>query len=178
MAQPFEQCRATAAVLGRLVIGPDHFLAGDLDLEPDLEPDPDVEGAPSVVVEGAGATPDGACTVLPPGAGSGTAFRGWGDGAGGVAGASPDRDGAMVAGFGDWALADGGSVAVAAASTQKTAVTTRVMALFLRRSTCGTFTSASSFRGVPTGGHNLDRPCLSEQFPSPRARRGCADRTS
>jgi hypothetical protein len=35
------------------------------------------------------------------------------DGAGGVAGASPDRDGAMVAGFGDWALANSGSIAVA-----------------------------------------------------------------
>jgi hypothetical protein len=48
----------------------DHFLDGDLELDPDLE------GASCVIIEGTGVTPDGACTVLPPGAGSGTVFRG------------------------------------------------------------------------------------------------------
>jgi hypothetical protein len=47
----------------------DHFLDCDLEL------DPDVDGAPCVIA-GAGVTPDGACTVLPPGAGSGTGLRG------------------------------------------------------------------------------------------------------
>jgi hypothetical protein len=46
-----------------------HFLGGDLEL------DPDVDGVPCVI-EGVGVTPDGACTVLPPGAGSGIALRG------------------------------------------------------------------------------------------------------
>jgi hypothetical protein len=47
--------------------------------------------------------PDGACTVFPPGAGSGIELPGCGDGALGVAGANPapDEPGAIVAGFGD-----------------------------------------------------------------------------
>jgi hypothetical protein len=63
--------------------------------------------------------PDGACTVFPPGAGSGIALRGAGDGAAGVAGANPlpEEPGAIVAGFGDWALAyDGGRAARAQAN--------------------------------------------------------------
>jgi hypothetical protein len=81
--KPFDQCSALLPQLSRAALLSmsygavrgsvhDHFFAGDLDLEPDLEPHPDVEGAPCVVIEGAGATPDGACIVLPPGAGSGT----------------------------------------------------------------------------------------------------------
>jgi hypothetical protein len=63
--------------------------------------------------------PEGACTVFPPGAGSGIALRGAGDGAAGVAGANPlpEEPGAIVAGFGDWALAcDGGRAARAQAN--------------------------------------------------------------
>jgi hypothetical protein len=54
-----------------------------------------------------GTVPVGACTVLPPGAGSGAEVRGLGDGAGEVGGASPGPEdpGAMEAGFGDCASA-------------------------------------------------------------------------
>src|SRR4029077_19801830 len=45
----------------------DHLLDGD------LEPDPDVDGVPCGVA-GAGAIPDGACTVFPPGTGSAIVF--------------------------------------------------------------------------------------------------------
>jgi hypothetical protein len=47
----------------------DQFLDGN------LEPVPDVEDVPWVT-GGAGGIPDGACTVFPPGAGSGIVFRG------------------------------------------------------------------------------------------------------
>jgi hypothetical protein len=84
----------------------DHFFEGDLVLEGDLEPDPDVAGVPCVTGE-PGDMPEGACTVFPPGAGSGIALRGEGDGTAGVAGANPlpEAPGAIVARFGDWALA-------------------------------------------------------------------------
>jgi hypothetical protein len=86
-----------------------------------------IDGAPCVIA-GAGGTPDGACTVLPPGAGSGTALRGCGDGAAGVAGANPapDEPGAIEAGFGDWALpGEGAKTVTAQASVANRA--TRIM---------------------------------------------------
>jgi hypothetical protein len=100
-----------------------HFFEGALVLEGDLEPDPDVAGVPCVT-GGPGDMPDGACTVFPPGAGSGTALRGAGEGAAGVAGANPlpEEPGASVAGLGDWALAyDGGRAARAKATTNRPA---------------------------------------------------------
>jgi hypothetical protein len=103
-----------------------HFLEGALALEGDLEPDPDVAGVPCVP-GGPGDMPDGACTVFPPGPGSGIALRGTGDGAAGVAGANPlpEEPGAIVAGFGDWALAyDGGRAARAQATANRP---TRIM---------------------------------------------------
>jgi hypothetical protein len=102
-----------------------HFFEGDLVVEGDLEPDPDVAGVPCVT-GGPGDMPDGACTVFPPGTGSGIALRGVGDGAAGVAGANPlpEEPGAIVAGFGDCALAyDGGTAARAQADQLESSIT-------------------------------------------------------
>jgi hypothetical protein len=112
--------------------------------------------------------PDGACTVFPPGPGSGIALRAAGDGAAGVAGANPlpEEPGAIVAGFGDWALTyDGGRAA--RAQTNRPA---RIMDRSKFPSPClSTCMLAASFpSGVDVSHHNP--ACTARQAPAGRGR--------
>jgi hypothetical protein len=148
--------------LGSLAWSPDHLF-----LEGDLEPEPDVVGVPCVT-GGPGDMPDGACTVFPPGPGSGIALRAAGDGAAGVAGANPlpEEPGAIVAGFGDWALTyDGGRAA--RAQTNRPA---RIMDRSKFPSPClSTCMLAASFpSGVDVSHHNP--ACTARQAPAGRGR--------